>query len=54
MILKRSKEPSPGELLEGAEGDHGSHALARWGERCVQEDVTHAAHVHHAVVVQVG
>lgn len=44
----------PGELLEGAESDHGSHALARGCKRCVKQNVTHAGNMHHAVVVKVG
>lgn len=44
----------PGELLEGAERDHSAHALTGRRERCVQQNITHAGHVHHAVVVQVG
>lgn len=44
----------PGELLEGAERDHGSHALTRRRKRCVKKNITHAGHVNHAVVVQVG
>lgn len=44
----------PGELLEGAESDHSSHALTGWCKRCVKENITHAGHVHHPIVVQVG
>lgn len=45
---------TPGELLEGAECNHGSHTLTGWRERCVEQDVTDTGCVHHAVVVQVG
>lgn len=45
---------APGELLEGAEGHHGSHALAGGREGGVEQDVADTGHVHHAVVVQVG
>lgn len=44
----------PGELLEGLEGHHGSHALAGRGEGGVQQHVAHAGYVHHAIVIQVG
>lgn len=43
----------PGELLEGAERDHGSHSLTGWSKWCVKQNITHAVHVHHAVVVWV-
>lgn len=45
---------APGELLEGAERNHGSHALTRRRERRVEQDVADAGRMHHAVVVQVG
>lgn len=45
---------APGELLEGAESNHGSHPLTGRRERCVEEDVADTGCVHHAVVVQVG
>lgn len=44
----------PGELLEGAESDHRSHALTWWCERRVEQDVADTGHVHHPVVVKVG
>lgn len=44
----------PGELLEGAERYHGSHALTRGCKRCVKQNITHTGYMHHAVVVQVG
>lgn len=44
----------PGELQEGAERHHGSHTLTRWCKRCVEQNVTDAGYMHHAVVVQVG
>ena len=44
----------PGELLEGAESDHGSHALTRWCKGVVKQNITHAGYMHHSVVVQVG
>lgn len=44
----------PGELLEGAESDHRSHALTGWRERRVEQDVADTGHVHHTVVVQIG
>lgn len=54
-IQRREMQQSPpGELLEGAEGHHGSHALAGWCEGRVEQDVADTGHVHHAVVVQVG
>lgn len=44
----------PDKILEGAEGDHPAHALARRSERVVQQDVAHARHVDHPVVIEVG
>ena len=43
----------PGELLEGAESHHGSHALTGWSKGCVEQNVADAGDMHHAVVVQV-
>lgn len=43
----------PGELLEGAEGNHGAHSLTGWSEGGVQEYITNTGHMDHAVVVQV-
>lgn len=43
----------PDEVFKGSEGDHASHALARWGERIVQENVAHTGHVDHPVMVKV-
>lgn len=43
-----------GEVLERAEGDHGSHALTGRREGRVEQNVADAGHVRHAVVVQVG
>lgn len=44
----------PDKILKGAEGDHPAHALARRSERVVQQDITHARHVDHPVVIEVG
>lgn len=45
---------APGELLEGAESNHGSHTLTGRREGRVEQDVADTGCVHHAVVVKVG
>lgn len=54
LVQTQSYNALPDEIFKGPERDHPAHALTRWCEGVVQQNIADTSYMSHAVVVEVG